>query len=135
MGRRYYSAQKIARTKLELVAHAGRVKPTSEAENVAQETVRHWRDGKYPPHVDPAEVEREVEAMGKEMAEGWERIWRLSQQKTEELVPAVKHAKDAAIITAIATDKRQLLRGRPTERVAVQDLASFLGQDAEEHAS
>lgn len=126
MGRVRYDEKKIARTKARLISNAGYVKPTAEAEDVAQMTVARWRDGKYPPHVDPVAVEAQTEQAMGELAEMYRTLARASAGKSLELVETIGSAKDAAIVSAIATDKAQLLMGKPTERTELVDLASFL---------
>lgn len=128
MGRRYYSAKKIGQTRARLIANAGYVKPTAEAEDVSRSTVRKWDAGDYPPHVDPADVEREIEIESKELAEKLSRLATGSLDKAAELVDTLKSARDAAITAAIAIDKMQLLRGRPTDRIETVSLADFLAQ-------
>ena len=129
MGRRYYSAAKIGQVRARLVSNAGYVKPTAIAEKIGTETVASYRDGKYPPHVDPAEVERETVRAQAELAKIWSGVAVRGAERALELLEDAKcTAQSAAIVGAIGTDKANLLTGRATSRVEVQDLATFLGQ-------
>ena len=128
MGRRYYSAQKIGQVRARLISNAGYVKPTAIAERVGQQTVADYRDGKYPPHVDPVEVERETVRAQQELASIWAGVATRGAERALELLEDPKcSALQAATVGAIGTDKANLLTGRATSRVETLDLASFLG--------
>ena len=127
MGRRRYSAEKIGRTRALLQSNAGYVKPTAKTEQVGQMTVTRWRDGIYPPHVTAAEVEGATDAARKDLAELWGKVANAGAAKALDLLGGTKSARDAALVGAIGTDKHNLLTGHPTDRIQVQDLASFLG--------
>lgn len=126
MARKHYDERKIARTKARLVSNAGYVKPTAEAEDLAQETVRRWEAGDIPKHIDPAKLEQMYAEEAKELSNKLSRLATSALDRAAEVMGDLKSAKDAAITAAIAIDKAQLLRGKPTERTEVLDFASWL---------
>jgi len=123
-----------------LEANGGNAKQTAAQLGMPLTTLRYWAGrmsqtarGKL--HKDTPDQEIE------ELAGKWQKLLRtsvdLAQAAMDNLTEEQKHRlqmKDIRELTvsgAIATEKMQLLRGRPTQQLAVQDLASFLKNSTE----
>ena len=130
MGRRTYTAEKIGRTKATLAGNRGKLKPTAAAEDVSMSTVVRWRDGDIPKSVSPQEVEQATVEARQKMSGLFKALVIGAAERALELLDEAKSAKDAAIVMGIATEKYQLVTGQATERVEVQDLATFLSRSA-----
>lgn len=128
MGRRNYNTAKVADGLVALQARGSRVKPAARDTGVERDTIRRWRDGKLPAHVDPEELAREIEARTTRLAEKWEQVADMAVDQVIELVPEIRDARAGAIVAAIATDKTQLLRGKPTSRVESSPFGHVLVQ-------
>ena len=116
-------------TRARLIANAGYVKPTAAAERISRDTVDRWAAGIYPPHVTAAQVEEHTSKARAEMAEAFSALAEKGTARALELLDDPKtSALQAATVAAIGIDKANLLTGHATERIEVQDLASFLSR-------
>lgn len=131
MGRKTYSAKKIGHVRATLQSNAGYIKPTATQEGVAKETVTRWRDGQFPPHVTPEQVEEETKKARGELAKLWSELaTKGARVAFDRLDDPKTSALQAATVGAIGTDKANLLTGQPTERVDVVDFATWLTRES-----
>ena len=135
------AAPEVKAAALELLEkNGGNAKQTAEQLGMPLSTLRFWAGRMSQPargkmHKDTPEQELE------ELAGKWQKLLKtsvdLAQAAMDNLTDEQKHKlqmKDIRELTvsgAIATEKMQLLRGRPTQQLAVQDLASFLKNSTE----
>lgn len=123
-----------------LDANGGNAKKTAAELGMPASTLRFWAKRMSQPkrgilHKDTPEEQLE------ELAGKWQKLLRtsvdlaqaamdgLSEQEKQQL--KTKDIRELTVSGAIATEKMQLLRGRPTQQLAVQDLASFLKNSTE----
>ena len=118
-----------------LEANGGNAKQTAEQLGMPLSTLRFWAGRMSQPnrgklHKDTPEAELE------ELAGKWQKILKKSTEIVQAAMDALtpeqmqqlkpNQIRELVVTGAIATEKMQLLRGRPTQQLAVQDLASFL---------
>ena len=112
-----YSDTKRAQTLAILVSNGGNIAATSRDADVPETTVRHWRDGEIKRLETPEAAE-----LGAQKVEELDELWDRFARKTLGFALGdmgelkLNDATWSQIATAagIATDKRALLRGQPT---------------------
>jgi len=134
--------------KMEVVccfAVCGNSKQASEITKVPEATIRTWKQTEWWYEIlsrIQAEEDEELDTkltklLNKAVAHVNDRLdegdW-VYNAKLDKLIRKPINAKDAAIVTAITIDKRQLLRGQPTSRVEKVSQSERLTKLAEQFA-
>ena len=108
--RRRYTDDDRATALAVLDSNNGNIARTARETGISQSTLRDWRDD---PHPDTAELRDQKRAS---LGALWEEVARayIARALTEAAVKDTG-AQSAITVAAIATDKLQLLSGKPTE--------------------
>ncbi len=118
--RRRYSTEDIATALVMLRANDFNMKATAAQLDIPEGTLRYWSE-QATPAISPEDL-RELRAKKTAgLADAFDRIaWACIESITKEKLDKA-NLKDSVIASAIATEKRQLLRGEPTAiNVAVE---------------
>ena len=118
-----------------LEANGGNLKRTAQELGMSRSTLRSWagrmtQRSRAVLHKDtPREVVDELAGKWKRLADrsvdvALQAMEALTPEQIQQIKP--KDIRELAVTGAVATEKNQLLTGKPTDRVEVQDLASFL---------
>ena len=108
--RRRYTDDDRATALAVLDSNAGNIARTARETGISQSTLRGWRDD---PHPGTAELRDQKRAA---LSELWEEVARTYIQRAlNDAVVNDTGAQSAITVAAIATDKKQLLSGNPTE--------------------
>lgn len=115
MTKRQYSDNDKATALAVLDANGGNVSKTARETKIPPSTITEWRDGRI--HEDVTEI-REVKRS--ELSDLFEAIaYKYLTRASDDTAIKSTTGKDAIIAAATATDKMRLLRGLPTEIVAL----------------
>ncbi len=108
--RRRYSDEERAAALAALKANGGNLELTSRQAGVPRNTLRRWAE--HPEHAASSQVRQEKM---EELSVLFDRVARvyIGRALTDEAVSDTR-GKDAVIAAATATDKKQLLGGKPT---------------------
>lgn len=108
--RRRYTDDDRATALAVLQSNGGNLSRTARETGISQSTIRGWRDDPHPDLAELRDQKRET------LSELWENIARAYIARALDAA-AVKDtgAQSAVTVAAIATDKLQLLQGKPTE--------------------
>ncbi len=112
--RRRYSTEDIAMALVMLRANGFNMKATAAQLDIPENTLRYWSE-QATPAISPEDL-RELRAKKTAgLADAFDRIaWACIESITKEKLDKA-NLKDSVIASAIATEKRQLLRGEPTQ--------------------
>lgn len=113
--RRRYTDDDRATALAVLDSNAGNLSRTSRETGISVSTLRDWRDGAHPGLAELRNEKREA------LSEIWDRVARAYLERA--LSPQVlgdTNGQSAITAAAIATDKLQLLEGKPTEVTEVR---------------
>jgi hypothetical protein len=116
MARKHYTEEEVGRALAVLRSNSGNLKKTAALTGVTRATLRAWAAGDLRQHNPEAVHDKEtvIEAM---LADGFHQfaLKAVAKANTQEFVDSLK-GRDLLLSAAIATDKGQLLRGKPTAR-------------------
>lgn len=113
--RRRYTDDDRATTLAVLQSNGGNLTRTAEETGISISTIRNWRDNPHPGLAELGNEKREA------LSEIWDRVARAYLERA--LNPSVLNetgGQSAITAAAIATDKLQLLEGKPTEVTEVR---------------
>lgn len=115
MAGKHYTEEKVAHSLAVLRSNGGNLKRTSAQTGVGRATLRAWQSGQIPKGMDAEVVADASNTMSAKLVEQFARIATLSLAEAEKKIPQANY-RDLLIGAGIATEKRELLTGRPTQR-------------------
>lgn len=115
MARKHYTEEKIAHSLAVLRSNGGNLKRTSDQTGVTRSTLRAWQSGQLPEQMDPEVIKDTQDAISRKIVEQFADIATLSLEAAKAKIPEASY-RDLLIGAGIATEKRELLGGRPTAR-------------------
>lgn len=118
-----HTAEKIAAVLTDLKANGGKdIRGVAKRHGVTTRSIQRWAgkegtDGPLlPAHVDPDELQQVADAWAKEQAAEYREIARMASDQAKKRIVETNSARDAILVSAISTDKAQLLSGGATSR-------------------